>query len=384
MKAKVYLDFNATHPILPQVLEAVVRAEQEAFGNPSSLHWAGRAARKALHEARRKLALGLGVSPDSILFTGSATEANNLVFRGHYEVFPSARTYVVSTVEHPSVLRMAEALKNKGARVLFLAVDRNGQVNLGKLRVILEEAHLEGGLLSLMAANNETGVLFPVSEAAEIAHSHGMLFHTDAVQALGKVPFYLGSMGVDFASFSAHKIGGPKGVGLLYVKNKRSMEPFILGGSQEFGLRAGTENVAGAVGFANAFEIASERLDAFETHTRALKEMAVCRLKERIDGVLVHSEGARTLPSTLNIGFEGVDGDALLMGLDMEGYALSSGSACSSGKIEASHVLLAMDVPRRIAQASLRVSLSLSTTRKEVEGLCDAVEGVVARLRASR
>ena len=384
MKAKVYLDFNATHPILPEVLEAVVSAQQEAFGNPSSIHWAGRAARKALHEARRKLASRLGVPADSILFTGSATEANNLVFRGHFEAFPSARTYAVSKVEHPSVLRSTELLQKKGARVLFLDVEPSGQLNLSKLEDVLVKARLEGGLLSLMAANNETGVVFPVSEAAAIAHAHGMLFHTDAVQALGKVPFPLGSMGADFASFSAHKLGGPKGVGLLYVKNKRSIEPVILGGSQEFGLRAGTENVAGAVGFSRAFEIVSERLDAFESHTGTLKEMIVCRLKERIEGVYVHSEGTKTLPSTLSLGFEGVDGDALLMGLDMEGYALSSGSACSSGKIEPSHVLLAMGVPQRIAQASLRVSLSLTTTRHEAEGLCDAIGRVVGRLRASR
>lgn len=321
---------------------------------------------------------------DTLIFTSSATEANNLVLRGHFESSPKRRAYVVSRVEHPSVLRVMEALKAKGAHVHYVGVDRKGEIDLDALRETLKNLGQEGALVSLMAVNNETGVCYPVSEAATIAHEYGMLFHTDAVQGLGKLELDLGGMGVDFASFSAHKIGGPKGVGLLYIKNKRSIEPLLLGGSQEYGLRASTENVAGAVGLAKAMELALKRREAFLRHTGALKEALIQRLTSSIEGVWVHAEGALTLPSTLNVGFEGVPADALLMGLDLEGYAVSSGSACSSGKMEPSHVLLAMGVPRALAQSSVRISLSLTTTDEEILGLSEAMERVVERLRSLR
>lgn len=381
---KIYLDYNATHPILPEALEAQIKAEKDAFGNASSLHFAGRAARKALHEARRQIASSLKVPSDTLIFTASATEANNLVLKGHFEAFPKKRTYVISKVEHPSVLRVGEALKAKGAQVHLVGVDSRGELDLSALGDLLEKAGQEGGLVSVMTVNNETGVCYPVSRVAALAHEHGMLFHTDAVQALAKLDLDLEGLDVDFASFSAHKIGGPKGVGLLYVKNKRVLEPLLLGGSQEYGLRAGTENVPGVIGFAKALEVALGSREVFLKHAESLKKTLIEALKAHADGVWVHAEGARTLPSTLSVGFEGVPGDALLMGLDLEGYALSSGSACSSGKMEPSHVLMAMGVPRSLAESSLRISLSLTTTLEDVLGLCEAIKRVLKRLRSLR
>ena len=355
------------------------------FGNPSSVHWAGRRAKSALDGARDAIAASFGLEdPDELCFTGSATEAINTALKGFY--FQSLKDkkrarFISSAVEHEATLGTLAFLRELGAEVELLPVSGEGELILSDLEAALTASGDRAVMVSLLAANNETGVVFPWEEAAKISKKHGALFHLDAVQAPGKLPgFTLAGSVVDLASFSAHKIGGPKGVGALVVKRGVKLESLIHGGAQERKRRAGTVNVPGIAAFgAAATELASRDLSRVDQLRASLE----ARVLERIPGAHVQGSKARRLVNTSNFLFDGVRGESLLMGLDLEGFAVSSGSACNSGSILPSHVLLAMGLDKLAAQSAVRVSLSPRNSEEELLLFIGALERVVARIRGS-
>jgi cysteine desulfurase len=352
------------------------------FGNPSSVHWAGRRVKSALDDAREKIALAFGVDdPDSFLFTASATESINTALKGFY--FQHSREkkvrFISSMVEHEATLESLNFLAEQGAEVVLLPVNSAGQLSLDELKAALAAGAGNPTLVSLMAANNETGVVFPWEKAAKIAKEAGAIFHLDAVQAPGKLPgFTLADSHVDLASFSAHKIGGPKGVGALFVKRGVKLVSLLHGGAQERKRRAGTTNVAGIASFGAAAEALQKRDPGKILRLRELGERLV---KERIRGVTIQGAESPRLVNTSNFLFDGVRGESLLMGMDLEGFAVSSGSACNSGSILPSHVLLAMGFDKIAAGSALRVSLGYENTEAEIEAFVGALERVVGRIR---
>lgn len=352
------------------------------FGNPSSVHWAGRRVKSILDDAREEIAQAFGADDsEAFCFTSSATEAINTALKGFYFQHQTANSvhFISSQVEHEATLESLEFLKTLGAKVTLLPVDSQGQLALSDLQWAL--ANTEGAtLVSLMAANNETGVIFPWEEAAKITKAAGAFFHLDAVQAPGKLAgFQLRNGPVDLASFSAHKVGGPKGVGALYVKRGMKLTSLLHGGAQERKRRAGTTNVAGIAAFGAAAKALSNRDLASMLRLRQLLEEKV---KQAVEGVTILGEGAPRLVNTANFLFAGVRGEALLMGMDLEGFALSSGSACNSGSLLPSHVLLAMGLDKLAAASALRVSLGSENTLEEVEAFVAALQKVVGRIRA--
>ena len=360
---KIYLDHNATTPIAPEVLELVTSVLQNQIGNPSSVHSAGRSARVLVDEAREQVASLIGASPSEIVFTSGGTEANNFALLGVALGLGKNRGHIVtSQVEHPSILNPCLQLEGLGFEVDRLKVDSLGRIE--GLENRLTESTL---LLSLQHANSETGVLQDIEKAGEIARKRGILFHTDAVQSVGKIPLQVQDMPVDMLSISAHKLNGPKGVGALYLR-KGTPDLFspICGGGQEKKRRGGTENVAGIVGFGKACELA--RLSAQETSKlSSLRDHFLHLVSSQISGVEVFGDLENRLPNTLNLGFEGVEGDTLLIGLDMAGVAVSTGSACSSGTGLPSPVLTAMGIPTDKINSSIRFSLGKSNTIAEIE-----------------
>ena len=358
--------------------------ENDSFGNPSSIHWAGRKAKSALDTAREKVAAAVGASdPDLICFTGSATEATNLAIKGFY--FQNAKKklrVITSRLEHEATLETCGFLQEwAGVEIQYLESNAGGQISLEQLGEILQESQ-STTLVSLMAANNETGVIFPWADAARISKNSGALFHLDAVQALGKIPrFTLENSDVDLASFSAHKIGGPKGVGALYIRKGVALTSLIHGGVQERKRRAGTVNVAGIAAFGEAAATLQARdLGAVSV----LRDFLESRVLERIAGAHIHGKKEKRLGNTSNFLFDNVRGEALIMGLDLEGFAVSSGSACNSGSILPSHVLLAMGLEKTAAQSAVRVSLAPSNAKAEIEEFVVALEKIVARIRAQK
>jgi cysteine desulfurase len=349
----VYLDWNATAPARPEAVEAVLHAMREV-GNPSSVHRFGRAARKLVEEAREEVAALVGAAPANVIFTSGGTEANNLALRGCGD-----RRLIVSAVEHgaPALMRDAGAV--------ILPVDGEGVVDLDALEDALRKAG-KPALVSIMRANNETGVLQPVAEATEIAHRHGALVHCDAVQAAGKIPFDLAALGVDLASFSAHKLGGPQGVGALVLREDRPLDAQNLGGGQERGRRSGTENVAGIAGFGAAARAARQGLRDY-ARIAGLRDELERRIGQIAQDRRVLGAGAERLPNTSCLTMPGVKAETQVMAFDLEGVAISAGSACSSGKVSASHVIAAMGVPEDEALTAVRVSLGWSTTPAEVD-----------------
>ena len=378
----VYLDFNATTPCDPAVVEAMLPFFSNHFANPASRdHGPGREAAVVLEGARRRVAAALGASaPTEVVFTSGATEANNMALLG-LAAHPSFRTrrLVTQATEHRAVLEPARELERRGWELHVLGVDRRGRIRLDELEAVLGKGP---ALVSLMLANNETGVVQPVEEASRIVRATGSLLHCDAAQAPGRLPLRVAELGVDLLSLSGHKVYGPKGIGILWIRRRRpplAPRPLLHGGGQERGLRAGTPNLPGAVGLATALEIATRGLSGEASRLEELRGLLERRLLEELDGVQVHGSGAPRLPNTTSVGFEGVDGSALLASLP--DLALSTGSACGSGSPEPSHVLRAMGVPRRLAAASLRFSLGRSTTREEIERAASLVVAGVRRLR---
>ena len=364
---KIYLDHNATTPLHPEVLNAMLPALQDNFGNPSSIHSFGRSARVQLDEAREKVARLIGASSSEIIFTSGGTEANNLALLG-VALKDKEKKIITSKTEHPSVLNPCRQLEEQGVEVHYLDVDRFGRIDINNLESQITEST---ALISLQHANSETGVLQDIKKISELARSNGVLFHTDAVQSVAKIEFDLKDYPVDMLSISAHKFNGPKGVGALFLrKGTSALFAPVSGGSQEKKRRGGTENVAGIIGFGKACEIAIKRVSTLEVSRVAeLKDYFYNKVYEMIPDTELFGDMQNSLPNTLNLGFAGVEGDTLLIAMDMEGVAVSTGSACSSGTGLPSPVLQAMGLPDNKINSSIRFSLGCSTTKTELDSV---------------
>jgi len=364
---KIYLDHNATTPLHPEVLNAMLPALQDNFGNPSSIHSFGRSARVQLDEAREKVARLIGASSSEIIFTSGGTEANNLALLG-VALKDKEKKIITSKTEHPSVLNPCRQLEEQGVEVHYLDVDRFGRIDINNLESQITEST---ALISLQHANSETGVLQDIKKVSELARSNGVLFHTDAVQSVAKIEFDLKDYPVDMLSISAHKFNGPKGVGALYLrKGTPALFAPVCGGSQEKKRRGGTENVAGIIGFGKACEMAIERVSTLEVSRVAeLKDYFYNKVYEMIPSTQLFGDMQNSLPNTLNLGFAGVEGDTLLIAMDIEGVAVSTGSACSSGTGLPSYVLQAMGLPDKKINSSIRFSLGCRTTKTELDSV---------------
>lgn len=377
---KVYLDNNATTPLLPEVVEAILPYYGENFGNASSIHWFGRECRKAVEEAREKVAALLGASPAEIVFTSGGSESDNLAIKGAaYSNMGRGRHIITSKIEHHAVLDTCKFLGKKGFEITYLPVDEYGMVDPQALKNSIRDDTI---LITIMHANNEIGTIQPVAEMGAMAREKGIPFHTDAVQSLGKIETDVNQLNVDLLTFSAHKLHGPKGVGGLYMRKRTRIEPLIHGGHQENSRRAGTENVAGIVGMGKAFELAAVDMEAKNDYVRGLRDKLQTAIMDTIPEVQLNGHPEKRLPNTTNISFKFVEGESLLISLDLKGVALSTGSACTSGSLEPSHVLQAMGIPHEVIHGSLRFSLSGLNTEEDVEYTMEVLPGVVEKVRA--
>lgn len=377
---RIYLDHNATTPPLLSVQQHLVEWSQH-WGNPSSIHWNGRGPKNILRESRGALARLLRCQPAELIFTSGGSESNNLVIKGIYEGRrgKARNEYITSRVEHPSVLKSFEYIASQGAVVHYLDVNRDGEIDLDQYEKLLSE---RTALVSVMMANNETGTLFPIKKMTKKAHAIGALFHTDAVQVLGKMLLDISALEVDFATFSAHKTYALKGVGLVYAKRGPSLTSLIAGGGQERGRRAGTENVMAVAAFGYVAQLIPEILPAKLERMRELRDHMEQEILSHIPGTILTAATSKRLPNTSSLLIDGIDGESLLMNLDLEGVSVSTGAACSSGNPEPSPVLLAMGLSRQEAQRSLRVSLGWDTTAAEVEKFVEILGAIVERLRS--
>lgn len=376
---RVYLDYNATTPLRPEVLAAMTRSLRDCGGNPSSVHAHGREARKALDEARQRVASILGVKPTEVVFTGSGSEADNLAILGAAAARAPGKNHLVTVrTEHPAVRNAVRRLERGGCKATWLDVDREGLVDPA---VVRQAVRPETFLVSVMMANNETGTVQRIRAIGEAIRATGSLFHTDAVQAIGKVPVDPVALGVDMLAGAAHKFFGPKGVGFLYVREGIDLAPVVEGGGQEHGLRSGTENVAGIVGMATALDLAITNLPAWGARMAGLRRDLLARLRAAIPDLVLNGPAEGGLPNTLNVSAVGAPSDQMVMNLDLEGISVSAGSACHSGAIEPSAVLAAMGVPREAAVSALRLSLAPETTEAEVARAAEAIARIAARLR---
>jgi cysteine desulfurase len=380
MTAMIYLDHNATTPVSPQVLEAMLPFFRESFGNASSFYRVGRAAGASLAEARAAVAECIGASAQEIVFTGSGTEADNLALRGVCRARRGGACHIVtSAVEHHAVLKTCEDLNEQGVEVTLVPVDSNGLVDPDEVGRSITPRTV---LISVMAANNETGVIQRTSEIGKIARQQGIPFHVDAVQALGKVPFNVENACADLVSLSAHKIYGPKGIGALYVRKGTPIAPVVTGGSQERGMRAGTENVAAAAGFARAAVLAQAGLEENARRLSELRDFFEQQVLGLIEGVEINGQGAPRVPNTTSMSFAAVDGESILLHLDLRGICASTGSACATGSAEPSHVMRAMGIEPQEAQSTIRFSLGGGTTREDLEFTARVLADTIGRLRA--
>lgn len=364
----LYFDYNATTPVLTEVLDAMLPYLREDFGNPSSAHPYGRRAKHAVDEARARVAALLGAHPDEVVFTSGGTEASNLALRGAAEARPERRHLVTTRIEHPATVQPCRYLERHGWTVTWLGVDGEGRARVEEAEAALRE---DTALLTVMHSNNETGTVQPVAELAERARRRGALVHTDAAQSLGKLPVDVEALGVDLLTVAGHKLGAPKGVGALYVRRGTPLNPFVLGGGQERGLRPGTENVPYLVGLGVACELARERLKRGTGEMVALRERLWERLRAGVPGLRLHGHPTERLPNTLNVGFPGVRGSAVLAAAPE--VAASTGSACHEGGETASGVLLAMGLESDAALGAVRLSLGPSTTARDVDAAADAL-----------
>lgn len=380
----VYMDYNATTPLHPEVKKTLIEAF-EIYGNASSMHGAGREAAERVEEARRTVAGFLGAEPDEIIFTAGGSESNNTVLNmidcGSSAcrcVSRGKRGVITTTVEHPSVLNAAEFLEHKGVPVTFLSVDAHGKIDMEEYRAALTE---NTALVSVMMGNNEIGTIQDLPAIARLAREKGALVHTDAVQTVGKVPFDIKELGVDFLSFSGHKLYGPKGVGILYVRKGVPFCTFIHGGHQEHGRRAGTYNSTGIIGLGKAVEMAAREMDGEVSRIWSLREKLRNGIEELVPDIHVNGHPTDTLPGTLNVSFRGAEGEAILLYLDMNGIQVSTGSACASGSLEPSHVLLATGVGPELAHGSIRFSLGRESTGEDVDYVLEKLPGVIQKIR---
>ncbi len=375
----IYLDNNATTMVAPEVVEAMLPFFTEQFGNPSSLHSFGDRVGRAVRDARRQVQALLGAEHDSeIVFTSCGTESDSTAILSAIRAQPERREIITTTVEHPAVLTLCDHLEKEGYTIHRLKVDGRGRLDLEEYRALLSE---RVAIASVMWANNETGTLFPVEAMAEAAHAAGVLFHTDAVQAVGKIPLDLKSTRIDMLSLSGHKLHAPKGVGVLYLRRGTRFRPLLRGGHQERGRRAGTENSASVVGLGRAAEMAMAHLPFENSEVKALRDRLEAGILEQVPNAFVTGDPGNRLPNTANIAFEFIEGEAILLLLNRAGIAASSGSACTSGSLEPSHVMRAMEIPYTAAHGTIRFSLSRYNTAEEIERVIEAVPPVVARLR---
>ncbi len=376
---EIYLDYNSTTPLDPLVLKAMQPYLSQHFGNPSSFHRAGQVARHAVEEAREKIADVLQVEPGDIIFTSGGTESDNLAVKGVLEERgEKRRSLVISSIEHQAVLHPALNLEKKGYTIKVVPVNKNGLVDVQKLKEIITE---DTALVSLMHVNNETGVIQPIEEAAKLAHDKGALFHTDAVQSFGKLVMRPETVGADLVSLSAHKICGPKGAGALYIRKGVKIKSLTQGGHQEKNIRPGTENVSAIVGFGEAAALA-EKLRAEEAvRVKKLRDKLEQGIEKSISGVTVNGDAKKRIYNTLNVSFDALDGETLLMNLDLKNIFVSTGSACTAGSVEPSHVLLAMGISEVLARAAIRFTLGRFTSDKEIDLTLAELPMVVQRLR---
>lgn len=375
----IYVDHAATTYVKPEVFEEMKPYFTDLFGNPSSIYSLGRESRKAVENARSQIAYCLGAHPTEIYFTGSGTEADNWAIKGvAYANRKKGKHLITSAIEHHAVLHAFDYLKKEGFDVTYLPVDERGFVNPKDLA---EAIRPDTTLVSIMFANNEIGTIQPIKELAAIAKEEGVVFHTDAVQAMGNIDVKVNDLGVDLLSMSAHKFYGPKGVGALYIRKGVRVDNFIHGGAQERNKRAGTENVAGVVGMAAALKLAYENLDEYNSHLRKLSDRLIDSVMERIPHVRLNGDREKRLPGNVNLSFQFIEGESLLLMLDMKGIQASSGSACTSGSLDPSHVLLAIGLPHEIAHGSLRITFGEKNTEQDVDYIVDNLVEIVGKLR---
>ncbi len=380
METRVYLDYAATTPVDARVAEAMMPYLQEEYGNPSSLYTLAQRSKKAIEDAREVIADYLGALPEEIVFTGCGSESNNWALIGTAQAKEGDGKHIVTTAfEHPSVMEPAKWLGKHGYEVTFLSPGSDGIVEAEQVREAIRDDTI---LVSVMTVNNEVGMIQPIAEIGKVCAERKVLFHTDAVQAVGKIPFDVKQMGAAMISMSAHKIYAPKGIGASYLRKGTKIQPFIRGGGQEGRRRAGTHNVAGIVGFAKAIEIAAERREDDQRRITELSERLLSGLTDRIPDVTVNGDRSRALPNIMNFLIAGVEGESLLLHLDAQGIAVSTGSACSSGSLAPSHVLLSMDIPQERAHGSLRVTVGRYTRAEDVDYFLEALPPIVSRLRA--
>jgi len=381
---RIYLDNNATTPLHPEVKKVLVDA-MEVYGNPSSLHSYGREARQLVEDAREKAAKFIGAHTDDIVFTGSGSEANNTVLTTFTcqsrfcSLTAKHNAQIITTkIEHPCVLETASCLAGKGIKVAYLDVDQYGKINLEELKNSITE---DTGLVSIMTANNEIGTIQDIKEISKIARSKGVLIHTDAVQAVGKIPINVNDLDVDYLTFSGHKIYGPKGTGVMYIKKGSPFCPFIRGGHQEKGRRAGTENTLGIIGTGKAIEMRVLEMEKDEKKFVEFKKLLKKGIEDNIPDIKFNGHPTDCLSNTLNVSFFGAEGEAILLYLDLEGVAVSTGSACASGSLDPSHVLLATGLSAENAHGSIRISMGRETTTDEIERVLDILPKVIKKIR---
>jgi cysteine desulfurase len=381
MSRIVYMDNNATTRVAPEVLEEMLPYFSDLYGNPSSMHFFGGQVGRRITEAREKIASLIGAHPEELLFTSCGTESDSTAIMSALQSNPDKRHIVTSRVEHPAVKNLCENLDKLTGhkhRITKLPVQRDGTIDLAQYE---ESLTAETAIVSIMWANNETGVIFPIEEMAAMAHNRGILFHTDAVQAVGKISIDLAKLPVDFLSISGHKLHAPKGIGVLYVRKRTPFVPFLIGGHQEHGRRGGTENVTGVIGLGKACELAAARMEEENTRVRALRDRLEKGLLAQVPHSMLNGHPAHRLPNTSSISFEFVEGESILLHLDKYGICASSGSACTSGSLEPSHVLRAMGVPFTAAHGSIRFSLSVYNTEEEVDYILGKIPDIIANLR---
>ena len=380
MKDRIYLDYAATTPVSPEVMQAMEPYFRECFGNPSSIHGTGREAHKAMDRARKQTAEAIGAQAREIRFTGGGSESDNWALKGTaFAMRQKGNHIITSAIEHHAVLHTCQWLEKQGFQVTYLPVDGEGRVDPAEVEKAIRQDTI---LISVMTANNEIGTVEPVREIGRIAREHGVLFHTDAVQAAGAIPINVAEMQADLMSLSGHKIHGPKGIGALYIREGVRIDPLIHGGEQEMGMRAGTENVAGIVGMGKAMELATANLEEKSRRIAGLRDRLILGIQERIDGVRVNGSRRMRLPNNCSLSFDGIEGEALLLRLDLAGIAASSGSACASGSVDPSHVLMAIGLKPEEAKGSLRLTLGDETTGEEIDETVVKVAEIVEDLRS--
>ncbi len=374
----IYLDNNATTQVAPEVMEEILPYFHDLYGNPSSMHTFGGQVEQKLRQAREKVASLIGAIPDEIVFTSCGSESDNTAIRSAIASYPDRKHIITTRVEHPAIKNLCEYLSKHGYRVTFLPVDRQGRLNLDHFHKSLSN---DTAIVSIMWANNETGVVFPIEEIAQVVRERGIVFHTDAVQAVGKIPVNVQEVPVDMLSLSGHKIHAPKGVAALYVRRGAKFSPFLIGGHQERGRRGGTENVASIIGLGRACELAAGHIKKESGRVRYLRDKLEKEILKRVPNAMVNGEREHRLPNTTSISFEYVEGEAILLMMNEFGICASSGSACTSGSLEPSHVLRAMGVPFTAAHGSIRFSLSIYNTEEEIDSIIEKLPPIIERLR---